>query len=208
MCGGGCNAASNASIPNYVGQSEPAFGNVLGLNLPTNQRTLPIGVNITETYQYQANIHGTTNFLNRTYSDTTINTRITSVDPGGRPLLITGTAANPTSMTYADSQADNYGYQGFPTPMGTGVNGRLWTFIADELNPADPIVVAPTAPIRSRSQARPPGTATRGVNAITLVAGGSGYTSVPTALFVGGARRHPRPLTRPSMRMARSSGSR
>jgi Bacterial Ig-like domain len=190
-------AATNVPVANYSGQNEPGFGTFLGFNLPSNEHLLGMGVNLGHTYVYGAMDQANTNWMNRIPGLPTSNTGVSTVDPGGRPILITGTSSAPTKLYFFVNNASNFvdgvnTNSQFPTIGASGVNGNYWTLIADDTDPENPnaLVVGmfsyAAAAAVSAALVTPGTSSSNGVNSITLGTGGSGYLSPPTVTIVGG----------------------
>ena len=121
-------AYTTTSVANYAGELEPALGGYLPFDLPANQRTMPVGPQLAwPSSQYYMNYNACTNWIHRTQNPWT--NAVTST-PDGHPITITGTASSVFDQPSTATGIDGHGY-----PNETGV----WTFIADDTNPSNPM---------------------------------------------------------------------
>ena len=183
---GSVSAILSGTVANYSGQLEPSIGSIYAASLAADQRTLQAGMNVANQPSYATPYSISGNWLNRAQPLPGVSGIVTTA-PDGRPLTMTATAGSPTSFRIAWTAGNGIDNNGFPVPIGTGIGGSYWTFVADELNPTNPMLVSLTAfnSVVSPTGGNPtsPGTATVGVNALTLGSAGSGYTDVPTVVF-------------------------
>ncbi len=185
---GAASGATNGSVGNYAGELEPGLGGCYDFGLSPDARTLPIGMNTGDAVaQWGAN-QPVSNWLTRAPIATNPSGPIVTVTPDGRPETIIATSGSPVVLLISDLDKNN-GIDSsdlFPIPIANGVNGNLWTFIADELNPSQPLTVAMTCQGATVTGGLVSGgTSTTGVTGLTLTSGGSGFTDVPTVTITG-----------------------
>ena len=187
-------AATNAAVTNYAGQLESCVGGSYNFSQPSNQRTMPLGMNICEVADYYAPHHDTNNWLKRAYTSLNSTNRIATTTPDGRPITITGTSASPSYLLVVNlSVGDDIDSVAAALPVADGYNGRFWTFIADEIigdDPGNPPTLMTVGmfgySITVTGGLVSAGTQATGVTGLAVVSGGSGYTDAPTVTISGG----------------------
>ena len=187
-------AATNAAVTNYAGQLESCVGGSYNFSQPSNQRTMPLGMNICEVADYYTPHHDTNNWLKRAYTSLNSTNRIATTTPDGRPITITGTSASPSYLLVVNlSVGDDIDSVAAALPVADGYNGRFWTFIADEIigdDPGNPPTLMTVGmfgySITVTGGLVSAGTQATGVTGLAVVSGGSGYTDAPTVTISGG----------------------
>ena len=179
-------ATTSAAVANYSGQLETGVGGVYNFGLSPGARTIQAGSNLTGPAGNWSNTFGVNaNWMPR--NQLSNNTNISSAMPDGRPLMISGTAASPTSFRVAYPTSSKVDSNGPPVASASGINNGYWTFVADELTPSNPTNVALTAIVAGTTVTSTftEGLSTTGVTSVTLGSGGSGYIDVPVVSFLG-----------------------
>jgi hypothetical protein len=165
-------------VTNYAGRLEPGVGGYSDFDLPAVERTLKVGYNVGMAHSNYSSLYNAhVNWLKRALITVGVH-NVVSITPDSKPLTLSG----PASFDICDPTTNFMDLSNYPVADG------VWTFVADDTDSTKPMVVGlgvyhGGATITTNYT---PGTTTTGLKALTLTAGGSGYTEAPKVTISGG----------------------